>query len=336
LSTHFIDYFALSFEHPKWLWALSSIALLWLMLSLYARWRRQQQQRLQAGQWLKIERKQRFWWRSSLKLAALACFLVAFSNPQYGVKQTGEIQKSADIFIAIDVSRSMLCTDVKPNRMTQAQIFAQQLIRELSGNRIGIIYFAGRAYLEMPLSTDYSTALRLMADASPELLSAQGTDIAPVVELAQRSIDRSHQSGRALVLITDGEDHEGSAASAMAEALDRDGLLSFVVGVGTKDGGAVPLRSGGQLYDSDGRPVLSQLNEAGLKALAAAGAGGPLANVAAGQQAIAQLRNALNTLNKRAVAIRVFEERASIYQWVVGMGIIFLLLSFLLHLRPNY
>jgi Ca-activated chloride channel homolog len=276
---------------------------------------------------LKVEKKQQFWWRNSLKLAAFACFLLAFANPQYGIRQTGELQKSADIFIALDVSRSMLCADVKPDRMTQAQIFGQQLIHELAGNRIGIIYFAGRAYLEMPLSTDYNAAIRLLADASPDLLSAQGTDIAPVVELAQHSIDRSQRSGRALIVITDGEDHEGNAAAAMEDALSTDGLLTFIVGVGTKAGGPVPLRSGGQLYDNDGRLVISQLNEEGLRELARAGAGGTLLNTAEGTPAIRQLHQYLDELDKREVAMRVFEERASMYQWCIAIGMFLLVCS---------
>jgi Ca-activated chloride channel homolog len=325
----------LSFEHPDWLWALLSIPLLCLLLWYYGHWQQQQRLRLRAGKWLKNEGSAQFWWKNSLKLGALACFLVAFANPQYGSKSKGELQEAADILIAVDVSRSMFCDDVKPDRMTQARIFGQQLVKALAGNRIGMIYFAGRAYLEMPFSTDYAALLQLLADAHPSLLSAQGTDITPVVELAQGAIDRSRRSGRALVIITDGEDHEGTATAAIRSALATDALLTFVVGVGTPEGANVPLISGGKIYESNGRPVLSQLNLAGLQELAEAGAGGPVFNGSDGQNAVEQLGALLNNLEKREVATRIFEDRESAYSWFLALGSILLIVSVVISLRPN-
>jgi Ca-activated chloride channel family protein len=267
----------------------------------------------------------RFFAKNGLFVVAVGLLAIAWANPQAGAKKQTAVQKSADVFIALDISQSMLAEDVAPSRLELAKSFARKLVKALEGERIGLIFFAGDAFLQMPLSTDYTAANMFITDAGPDLISAQGTALAPAIDLASKSFGTEPGGGRAIVLITDGEDHDQDAVDRAAQAYG-DGIIVFAVGAGTEAGGPIPLGSAGgnDLFkrDEQGEIVRTRLDQSLLQKLTASGGGVPY-QLTQGDAAVAAIRREVQRLQKREVEVRSFAEYESYFQW-------FLLPAFLL------
>lgn len=317
------------FEHPEFLLLLWAVPLLAALLGIYSWWRRRALSRIGAA--ASVQRLMpgwsagRFFIKNGLFLLATGLLAVAWANPQTGAKKQTAVQKSADVFIALDISQSMLAEDVAPSRLELAKSFARKLVQALEGERLGLIFFAGDAFLQMPLSTDYSAADMFIADAGPNLITAQGTALGPAIDLAKQSFDPEPGGGRAIILITDGEDHD-QAAVDRAKAAYGDGIIIFAVGAGTAAGGPIPMgiSNAGELYkrDDNGELVRTRMDQRLLQQLASAG-GGVGYLVTQGDAAIAAIRREVNRLQKREVEVRSFSEYESYFQW-------FLLPAFLL------
>lgn len=317
------------FQHPSFLhllWSLPALLLFWLG---YRRWR--QRAVLRIGDPDLVERllppqpAAAFWTRKGLLLLSLALFILAAANPQRGVRlqQTG--QKSADVILAFDISQSMFCADMAPNRLERARVFALKLMKALEGERIGLVFFAGDAYLQMPLSFDYEAAAMFLQAAAPDMASEQGTSLARALETARGAFDPESKAGRALVLITDGEDHEEGALKQAAAAYD-EGIVVFAVGVGAATGGPIPL--GGLQYkrDASDRLVYSRLNEPLLRAIAQAGQG-EACHVRQGASALQTIKTGVDRLEKRAIERRAYSDFESYFQWLLAPAIVLFLLS---------
>ena len=320
------------FEHPYFLNLLWAVPALVVLLAGYRWWRGQTlgkiapaaaQRRLLPG-WSGA----RFWLKNSFFIAALALLALAWANPQRGAKKQTTTEKSADVFIALDISQSMLAEDVAPSRLELAKSFLRKLIRALHGERIGLIYFAGDAFLQMPLSTDYAAADMFVNSASPDLITAQGTAIPAAIELAGKSFDAEPGGGRAIILITDGENHDEDAVSA-AKAAHDDGIVLFSVGAGTTSGGPIPVgaMAGGAEYkrDEEGEIVRTRMDEVLLQQLATAG-GGVSYRLEQGDAALSAIRREVDRLQKREREVRSFAEFDSYFQWLLLPA--FLLLAF--------
>ncbi len=241
---------------------------------------------------------------------------MAWANPQTGAKKQTRTQESSDIFVALDISQSMLCQDVAPNRLKMAKIFVQKLVQQLEGERVGLIFFAGTAFLQMPLSSDYAFIYQSLQSASPDMLTEQGTDIGAAIDLAQQSFDPEPGSGRMLVIITDGENHEKGALDKADEAFD-NGTVVYTVGAGTAAGGPIPTGSmdeGQYKRDEKNEIVITRLDQAALGKIALSG-GGQSYNISQGDAAIGSLKRAAAGLQKRAIEVRSFAEFESRYQW---------------------
>ena len=201
------------YEHPEYLWLLAAVPLLALLVVIYWFWRKNALVRLG-----NVERVMpgfsgtRFWLKNVLLALALALLAVAWANPQLGAKKQTVTQEASDVFVALDISQSMLCQDVAPSRLELAKAFAQKLVQTLEGERIGLIFFAGNAFLQMPLSSDYSFIIQSIQSATPDLITEQGTALPAAIDLAQQSFGYEPGGGRAIVLITDGEDHDDELA----------------------------------------------------------------------------------------------------------------------------
>ena len=181
----------------------------------------------------------RLWVKNVSVLLGLFFLFVAAANPQWGTKKEKMKVESADIFIAFDISQSMMAQDISPSRLERAKRFTEKLIRKLKGDRIGLIYFAGDAYLQMPLTTDYAAAELFVKSANPNLAGTQGTAIDEAIDLAMKAYEEDVRHQRALIIITDGEDHEGKANAKAIEGAN-DGLVIYTIGVGTENGTYVP------------------------------------------------------------------------------------------------
>lgn len=275
----------------------------------------------------------RIWLKNIFVLIGIAFLFIAASNPQWGTKKEKIKAQSADIFIAFDISQSMMAQDISPSRLERAKRFCEKLIQNLKGDRIGLIYFAGDAYLQMPLTNDYAAAELFIKSANPNLAGTQGTAIDDAIELAMRAYEEDVQHQRALIIISDGEDHDQDAISMAKEGSDA-GLVIYTVGVGTETGAYIPFVNRGRSEfkkDEDGAPVMSRLNVPNLQEIARNG-GGEFYLVSDGSEAITDLKDRMSRLQKREVEQKSFSEYNSYFQWFLGIGFIFLFVEWIL---PN-
>lgn len=211
-----------------------------------------------------------------LVLISFACLIIAAANPQVGTKLQEVKQTGIDVFILLDVSRSMIAEDIKPNRLEKAKYQISNLIQKLQGDRIGLLIFAGQAYIQFPLTTDYSAANLFLSAVDVNSVPQPGTAIGSAIRLATESFDSS-STAKVIIVITDGEDHEGDVMEAVNEAVSLD-IKIYTIGLGSTGGVPIPVYNQrgimtGFKKDSDGKPVLTRLNEESLKQIAAAGMG---------------------------------------------------------------
>lgn len=321
-----------TFEYPDHFYLLLAIPLGALLVLAYWFWRRKAMAQL--GEPALLQRllppvsPQRFWLKNALFGLGLALLAVSWANPQRGAKQQQATQESADVFIALDISQSMLAKDIAPSRLEFAKVFARKLVQALEGERIGLIFFAGDAFLQMPLSTDYNFVVQSLQNAEPDLISVQGTAIPTAIDLAAESFGQEPGGGRALILITDGENHDEDAVTR-AEAAYEDGIVICTIGAGTVDGGPIPMgNSDFSEYkrDDNGEVVRTRLNEQLLQQLAQAG-GGQAFHIRQGDAAVGTIQRIVGGLEKREITLRSYTEFESYFQWFLLPALLLLLLD---------
>lgn len=208
------------------------------------------------------------WWRRPLLPVIGMLFLVAaLMRPQWGVIEEVQSVAGLDIIVALDVSRSMLADDIPPSRLAVAKKAVTELLDHATGDRIGLLAFAGSAFLVCPLTTDYSIARRMLDELGPESIPKGGSSIAAALDEAQRSFRNTQPGGRLLLLVSDGEDHTGEIAPAL-DRLQRDGVTIIAAQAGTMEGGLIPITGGAFVKDRSGAVVKSRANHAALQMLA--------------------------------------------------------------------
>lgn len=226
---------------------------------------------------------------------ALILLTLALARPQMGLREEKSTKSGIEAVFCLDVSNSMLATDVQPNRMTRAKITVTNLIDRMREDKIALNVFAGEAYPQLPITSDYVSS-RLFLDAiSTNVVTLQGTNIAAAIELATHSFTENKKVGKAIVIITDGEDHEAGAKEA-AEAAAKAGMRVFVLGVGTPEGAHIPTEEG-LLTDETGQPVTSRLNEEMCREVAEAGKG-TYARIDNSDRAFRQLQSEFEKMQK--------------------------------------
>ena len=263
-----------------------------------------------------------------LLIIAMTLGVISLANPQWGTKKEKIKTTSADIYLALDVSNSMNATDISPSRLERSKRFCQKLLDELGGNRVGLIFFAGSAYLQMPLTNDIAAAKVVVKAANTNLAGTQGTEISEAIDLALKANPEEEPHAKAIIVISDGENHEESAISAAEKAVE-NGDIVYTIGVGTETGAFVPVvRNGREEYikDSQGNPIKSKLNIPMLQDIARAGKG-EFFLVSDGDSAINSLLNNLQKIQKREVEQRSFTEFASYYQYFLLLAIILWLIA---------
>lgn len=271
----------------------------------------------------------------SIVLVALTAMIIAWANPQWGGKRREVLRKGIDLFIALDISQSMLAQDISPSRLERSKRFAQNLVDELGGNNIGVILFACNAFLSVPLTSDYGFVKLSLSTANPDQAASQGTSIGEAIGVAQRSFRGDNERHRAVIIISDGEDHDGSAAEAAREAY-RSGTLIFTVGVGETEGAFVPVSQSGRgsfLRDGRGNPVRSRLNAETLEKVAQAGSGAYFNLSSSGNSVVEALRNRIDTIEKREFEDMAFTDFETYFQYFVAVALLLLVIEFLLSYR---
>jgi Ca-activated chloride channel homolog len=315
------------FAQPQHLYVLLLVPLHWGLVLLWRHWQRSALGRLgDTSRIFAAVSPTLFWLKNVLLSTCIVLLGIAWANPQRGTKMQTITQKSADVFIALDISQSMLCADVKPNRLKLAQIFSEKLVQALEGERIGLIFFAGNAFLQMPLSTDYAFIIQQLREASTDQITQQGTAIPAALNLASKSFEDSPGGGRAVIVVTDGENHDEDAVDAASDALD-EGVVVYTVGAGTAEGGAIPDPvSGAPKRDASNEIVRTKLDENALRKIALSG-GGRSFRLQESGAAIAALQREIGNLEKRELAVRSSSEMESRYQWFLLPALLLLLLD---------
>ena len=260
--------------------------------------------------------------RAILILTAFSAIVVALARPQYGFIEQEITQQGRDVILAIDTSRSMLATDVTPNRLTRAKLFAKDLLRLAEGDRVGVIAFAGGAFLQAPLTLDRSASLAAIDELDTDIIPKGGTNIAEAIRLAMKAFGKGEGQTRALVVLTDGEELDADGIAAARKAAE-EGVRIFTVGVGSAEGSLIPIRddSGRQDFvrDQAGNPVQSRLDAARLSEIASAG-GGFYEALQADTAAVIFEKGILpmETSERGSMTSRQPLEK---YQWPLGVGI---------------
>ena len=265
------------FANEKYLWFLLAIPLLIVMYRLILLWRHKQLQRFGDIKVINslmtnLSRTGRKW-KFALMLFVLTMLIVALARPQFGSKLQDVKREGVELIIAIDVSNSMLTKDILPNRLERAKKSVQRLIGKLQDDRLGLIVFAGDAYVQLPVTNDYASARMFLATISPDIVPKQGTAIGSAIDLASRSFSSDNQSSKVLIIITDGENHEDNPVTNAEEAYE-NGIVIHTIGMGLPEGKPIPGVGGqGFMKDKSGNVVMSKLDEETLSRIAAAGHG---------------------------------------------------------------
>lgn len=265
----------------------------------------------------------------TLGALAVTMLILALANLRKPSEKSEVTRKGVDIILALDVSKSMLAQDIQPDRLTRAKQFLQKLVDRLPDDRIGLVLFAGRAYLQMPLSTDHSAATMYIQQASPASVPTQGTVLSEALLASSNAFISKERKYRSLVIISDGEDHDPRAVT-LAQELAGRGIMINSIGIGSPNGSQIIDPSTGTAKrDQEGNVVVSRLNETELQQLAAITGGiyTRLNDVDASVKAVVQQ---LGTIEKTAVSDTEFRDYTSYFQWFVIAAFLFLLIEFFL------
>ncbi len=257
-----------------------------------------------------------------LLLTALALLIVLLARPQMGTRISHEKRTGIETIIALDISNSMLAEDVAPSRLDRAKMMVENLVDNFTNDKIGLIVFAGEAFVQLPITSDFVSAKMFLSSIEPSMIETQGTDIAAAVTMATHSFTQEEGVGKAIIVITDGEDHEGGAMEAAQEAKD-NGMRVYMLGVGSTKGAPIPIAgSNDYMKDNTGETVMSALNEDMCKQIAQAG-GGAYIHVENNSNAQEQLNHELDKLAKKEISSTVYSDYDEQFQ---AVGIIVLLL----------
>lgn len=271
----------------------------------------------------------KFW----LMIAALALLIVMLARPQMGTNISQEKRKGIEVIISLDISNSMRAEDVVPSRLDKSKMLVENMVDNFTNDKVGLVVFAGDAFIQLPITSDYVSAKMFLQNTDPSLIATQGTDLAGAIELSSKSFTQQDKVGRAILIITDGEDHEGGAIEA-AEKARKNGIRVFVLGVGSTKGSPVPDGNGGYMKDNSGQEVISALNEEMCKQVAQAG-GGAYIHVDNTSLAQRQLNDELTKLQKGDISSVVYSEYDEQFQAVGILVLILLIIEMLILERKN-
>lgn len=317
------------FQHPEYLWGLAATGVAALLFVLYLVLRQRNLNAFAKSHLLNSLVPDVSVGKLITKFILLALAyqftVIGFANPQLGTRQEKVTRKGIDVMIALDVSNSMLSEDIKPNRLMRAKNFINNFLDELKNDRIGIIAFAGKAELEMPITSDYSAGRMYLKSISTDIISYQGTDIAAAVNIAQESFPKDDLSkNRALIIITDGEDNEGGVEEAL-EKITADGVRVFTLGVGTQEGGPIPDGSNFK-RDSKGNIVLSKINQSMLREIAGKG-NGKYFQLGSGKDEVEAILNELGGIKKSDMGQMVFTDFDDKFQYCLALAALLLFID---------
>ena len=326
------------FEDPIYLWLLVLIPVLALVRFISYRNQKRKLRKFGDPKLLKELMPDVSRFRPSVKfwilLAALALLIVMLARPQMGTKISQEKRTGIETIIALDISNSMLAEDIVPSRLDRSKMMVENLVDHFTNDKIGLIVFAGDAFVQLPITSDYVSAKMFLSSIDPSMMATQGTDIARAIDMATHSFTQEEGIGKAIIVITDGEDHEGGALESAKAAKDA-GMRVYVLGVGSTQGAPIPIPgTGDYMKDNTGNTVMSALNEDMCRQVAQAG-GGAYIHVENNSAAQDQLDNELSKLAKKETTSTVYSEFDEQFQAVAILALLLLILEICIFDRRN-
>lgn len=322
------------FAAPQYLLLLLLVPCFFMFLFLLKRNRRKKMEALGdialVEKLMPLRSRYKGWVRMVFFSLAWVFFAIGLSRPQMGAKLVENERKGSEIIIALDVSNSMLAQDYSPNRLERAKLAISRLVDKLRGDRIGLVIFAGRSFVQLPITSDYVSAKIFLNSIDPGSIPDQGTDLAEAINMSMRSFSAQGQMGsdnKAIILITDGENHEADPVIAATNAAE-EGIRVFCIGVGTPEGKPIPIGDNGELLrDRDGNIVVTKLDESTLQEVAAAG-NGSYVRAGATEFGLNPILDELEELKAQQYESQVFEDYNEQYMYFFGIALVFMLLEF--------
>jgi len=327
----------IQFERPDILYLLILIPILVIWFIILQSQKKRRMQQFGEDDLLKVlmpdssksRPRTKFWFLN----IAFIFFIIGLANPQIGSKLQEMKRKGVEIIIALDVSNSMMAEDIKPNRLKRAKRTISQLIDKLRGDKVGLIVFAGKAYVQMPTTTDYHAAKMFLSSISPGIVPVQGTAIGEAIELGTNSFSPKNDKNKVLLIITDGENHEEGAVKLTEEATQK-GIHVYTIGMGLPQGTPIPVytRYGRKDYrrNKNGEIVMTKLNETMLQQIASAGEG---EYIPANQ--LDNLMDDIQKMDKQEFESRIYSDYEDRFQYFFGIALLFLILEFITLNRKN-
>jgi len=328
------------FANGEFLWALLVIPL----LTLFFVWSRiQRKKALQrfgnlemVNQLMPFASRFRPVLKFTTLMLALSFIITGVARPQFGSKLKKVKREGIEIIIALDVSNSMMAEDIKPNRLDRAKLAISRLVDKLTEDKIGLIIFAGDAYTQLPITSDYNSAKLFLNSINTQIVPKQGTAIGAAVNLAMRSFTPDSKANKAIIVITDGENHEDDAVAAAKSAAE-SGMVVHAIGMGLPQGSPIPVLRNGQteyMKDGSGNVVITKLDEATLEKVAAAG-NGIYVRANNAQVGLNTLFDEINKLDKTEMEALIYSEYDEQFQYFFAIGIFLLILEFVILERKN-
>lgn len=271
----------------------------------------------------------------ALLMVALTLLILAAAQPQYGTKEQTIKRQGIEVMFALDISNSMMAEDVAPNRLERAKQMLSKLVDKMQDDKVGLIVFAGEAFVQLPITADYVSAKMFMQTIQPDLIKTQGTAIGAALNTSIRSFgENQSEASRVIILITDGENHEDDAKAAAQEAKQK-GIEVVVVGIGKPEGSPIPVTGTNNfMKDRQGNVVVSRLNEEMCKEIAAAG-GGMYVRCDNTNTAMRAVQKEIDTLAKSDIETKVFTDYNEQYQSFVLLALLILVIDFFIFNRKN-
>ena len=330
------------FGNMNYLYLLGLIPLLVVIFAILFRMRKRDLKRFGQMEVISQLMPDLSFQRPLLKFIFLALgftfIILGLARPQFGSKLREIKREGVEIIIALDVSNSMMAEDISPSRLERAKLDIAKLVDRLINDKIGLIVFAGDAYTQIPITTDYVSAKLFLNSISKDIVPRQGTAIGSAIELGMKSFTQQEESSKALIIITDGENHEDDALEAAGLAAEK-GITVHTIGIGSPQGAPIPVygKGGEKTYwsDKDGKTVISKLDENMLQRVAARGKGTYIRSTDS-RVGLDKLFEEINRMDKQELESRIYSEYEERFQYLFGLGLFFLLLEFFILERKNH
>lgn len=328
----------LRFQHASFLTALALIPLLAMLFAAMLLWRRKKLEQIGSPEQVRSQLSGLIPGRDTLRFilqaTALGAIILGCANLQKGGATETVERKGVDVMIALDLSKSMLAKDIQPDRLTRAKQFVERLTDKMSNDRVGLVVFAGKSYLQVPLTVDYSALKLILQTVGPDMIPTQGTVIGEAIRMCNQSFSSKERKFKSIILISDGEDHDETAVAAVNEARDQ-GAIVHTIGIGSPQGAPLfdPATNSPKL-DEQGNQVITKLNEGELKSIADAG-NGTYTLLGNTDAAATKITAAIDDMEQRNLGSVVFAHYENYFQYFLLAGILFLIAEWILPRSKN-